>query len=59
MKYKVTTELYLPSRWKRLLRFLRLTKKREEYYLDLYYDGFVIGDTLRFSEGNNILIIGK
>lgn len=59
MRYKVTPEIYLPSRWKRFLRFLRLIKKREEYYLRFTYDGFSIGDTLYLGVGNNILIIGK
>jgi hypothetical protein len=58
MIYLVTPEIIPPSRWKKFLRFFRLTKKRVEGELMLTYDGFSIGDVLNSSD-NLLLIIGK
>lgn len=45
MKYKVTTELKT-SWWLRLLRWLRLKPKREDFDLLLNYDYFKVGEIL-------------
>jgi hypothetical protein len=58
MIYLVTPELKT-SRWKRLLRFFRIIKKREQFQLHLLYDYFAVGTLLGQEGGGDILIIGK
>jgi hypothetical protein len=59
MTYLVTTELKT-SKWKKLLRFFRLIKQREEFKLTFYSDHFKAGDILiRSYYDPKILILKK
>lgn len=44
-EYKVTTEL-ATSRWKKILRWFRIIKSREEFKIVLVYSHFNVGDVL-------------
>lgn len=58
MRYKVTTELKTPW-WLKLLRFLRLKERRQEFDLILGYDGFNNGDVLSNGFHQKMLILEK
>lgn len=58
MKYTVTLELHTPW-YIKVLRFLRLKKKREDFVLHLDTDFFEEGDMLVVSEGEKVLIISS
>ena len=58
MKYKITTELKTPW-WLKLLRFLRLKERRQEFDLILGYDGFNKGDVLSNGFHQEMLILEK
>jgi hypothetical protein len=57
MKYKVTTELDTPW-WKRLFRWLRLSKPIEEFEIEFTKNYFKIGDILD-ATNCKVKIIGK
>lgn len=52
----VTLELKTPL-WKRVLRFFRLIKKREEFSLDLCTDDYSVGDILHLADGPRVLVV--
>lgn len=56
--YKVTTELRTPW-WKKLLRFLRIIKKREEFLLTFYGDYFKAREILDSGMKSYVKIVSK
>lgn len=57
VSYKVTTEIRT-SRWLKVLRFLRIKSKREEFEICFDKDLFRLGDIIN-NGSNDIKIIGK
>ena len=58
VKYIVTLEIKTPF-WKKLFRFFRLIKQREEVTLILETDLFKEGDILSQSDGEDLLILKR
>ena len=58
VKYIVTLEIKTPF-WKKLFRFFRLIKQREEFTLILETDLFKEGDILSQSDGEDLLILKR
>lgn len=54
VKYKVTPEMNTPI-WKSILRFFRLYKKREEFYVLLLDGCFDKNDIIALAENTNNL----
>ena len=56
--YLITLEIETPW-WKKVLRFFKLVKKREEFTINLNYSTLRKGDILLQPEGNKLLILKK
>ncbi len=56
--YLVTLEIETPW-WKKVLRFFRIIKKREEFTINLNYSTLKKGDILLQLDGNKLLILKK
>jgi hypothetical protein len=57
-EYIVTLEVHTPI-WKKVLRFFRLIKQREDFSLILNYDVFTVGEILIQLGGGNLLILKR
>lgn len=55
-RYTLTTELNTPL-WKKILRFLRIIKPREEFELVMSFDAFSVGDIITSGDGINSKVI--
>lgn len=58
MRYLVTTELKT-SIWKKILRFFRLIKKREEFEIIFEHSIFEENDTLTYNYFQGLKVIKK
>jgi len=56
--YLVTLEIETPW-WKKVLRFFRFVKRREDFAITLNYCTLTKGDVLLQPEGNKILVLKK
>jgi hypothetical protein len=57
-KYLVTTELKT-STWVKILRFFKLKKKREEFFLEFHDHTHKVKDVVHTYDGTLLLILKK
>ena len=58
MEYLVTDEIFTPK-WKRILRYFRLIKRRNEFFIVLKEDYFDTGDMIGCIPSGLVIILKR
>jgi hypothetical protein len=58
MKYLVTDEIFTPK-WKRILRYFRLIKRRNEFFIVLKEDYFDVGSIIGCIPSGLVIILKR